>query len=156
MGCVYSMVIRSEFRRGQCRDGNHDAAHFTYKSTHPFCFQNGAQENNCKCYSYSHLFKIQMRISFSVKKVSCFPLKMLTWTESDGFWIELTIIIMYFHFKLRQVSRLLYIVDRETDLTFWIELCLCRAIIFKDSEKHFIINRVNSEKTSISEMNPMN
>ena len=33
--------------------------------THPFCFQKSAQENNCECDSHSHLFKIQMRVSFS-------------------------------------------------------------------------------------------
>ena len=35
------------------------------KRTHSFGIQKSAQENNCKCNSYSHPFKIQMRVSFS-------------------------------------------------------------------------------------------
>ena len=60
-------------------------------------------------------YKCEFPFSSEMKK-KCFPRKILTWTDTDKFLLELFIIAMFHHFKLHQVYIL--IMDGEEDYTF--------------------------------------
>ena len=46
------------------------------------------------------LLKYKCEFLFQMKWKKCFPRKILTWTETDRFLLELFIIPMFHHFKL--------------------------------------------------------